>query len=125
MKIHVTRSYKLSVAHFIPQDYVSPDQTALHGHEWKVAVTLEKSKNEASSVWDANYLDQILKERLEQFQNSILNEHLPNGTGETLAKSLLEHFKLTSLGPHLVAVQLVETRKNRFQGVFTNSLDKT
>jgi 6-pyruvoyl-tetrahydropterin synthase len=124
MKIHVTRAYKLSVAHFIPQDYVSPDQATLHGHEWKVAITLEKSQSTKRN-WDAPYLDGLLKNQIENFQNCILNEHFSLGTGEVLAQSLLEQLRQSEIGSQIMAVQLIETRKNRFQGVFTNSLDKT
>jgi 6-pyruvoyl-tetrahydropterin synthase len=123
----LTRSYRLSVAHQIPEEFVGQDCARVHGHEFKVEVSMRAESHQAAKSPHArDILDAVVeKEILAPFQNSYVNTQLIQTTGEVLALEFLSRLRASAIGENVMGVQLVETRNNRFQGLGSPPVDKT
>lgn len=81
----------------------------LHGHNWKVEITVEKSKlDKIGMVVDFRLLKQALNAFLEQFDHKYLNE-IPyfkkiNPTSENIAEYIFEGIKSSVPGLKTVTV---------------------
>ncbi len=92
---------------------------ALHGHNWRVRVTVSAEKLDSIGVvMDFHELERLLGVIVGPFHNSHLNDHAPfrdgrvNPSAENLARHVAEQLKLP---PHvrLSQVQAWETVQNR------------
>jgi 6-pyruvoyl-tetrahydropterin synthase len=122
MNITFSLVKKLSFAHHLPIDIVGANMSELHGHEVAVIFTFDSKKK---SLADRHEIEQVLDETLSRYNNSTLNNHVPTATGEMLTHALLKDLQNTPLAAALKKVGIIETRKNRFYGVLTNSCEST
>lgn len=119
MKMFLTKRYPLSVVHLIPEDYVGEAAARLHGHDLKFEVTLQGQPTaDTHEIMNREHLDIFINEQIiKPYHRTLINEYFRHGTGEYLAQELLKKLRSTEIGESIVSVQLIETRKNRFQGV--------
>ena len=118
----VTRRYNLSLLHSIPEDNVGIECSGLHGHDFKLEVTVTKSPDFSSdNVINKNQLDHVVQtEILNPYNNTIINQSFSLGTGEVIAQNFLQKLKSVSDLPfRVVSVQLIETRKNFFKAEYS------
>jgi 6-pyruvoyl tetrahydropterin synthase len=112
MKRFLTRSYTLSLIHQIPAEFVGDECSNTHGHDFKVAVTLYEAEISIP------YLDRVVEtELLRPYRTQALKDLQLQFTGEALAHEFLTRLQAGALGSRCISVQLVETRKNRFQAL--------
>jgi 6-pyruvoyl-tetrahydropterin synthase len=78
-----------------------------HGHQFHLEVSVAPL---AAGDLAATVESQVLR----QLDGRNLNGLLPEATGETLVEWIQQCLEQTELAPHLLAVALQETRKNRF-----------
>ncbi len=113
MKALTTRRYKLSLVHQIPAEYVGASCSKLHGHDFKIDVTLDATQFSLKKL-DA-IVDQVLLKPYSEKPLPALQEQF---TGEVIAAEFLRRLRTPdALGERCLSVQLVETRKNRFQAM--------
>jgi 6-pyruvoyltetrahydropterin/6-carboxytetrahydropterin synthase len=118
MKMLMTKRYSMSLVHLIPEDYVGKEASRLHGHDFKFEVTLQGTPNSEGQIYNREHLDQLIQEQIiKPYHRTLINEYFKYGTGEFLAQEFLKKLRRTEIGDAIVSVQLIETRKNRFQGV--------
>jgi len=122
MNITFSLVKKLSFAHSLPIDIVGANMSELHGHEVDVIFTFDSKQ---TSLTKRQEIEQVLAETLSRYNNSNLNDHIPTATGEMLTQALIKDLRNTPLAAAVTAVSLVETRKNRFYGILTNSCEST
>ncbi len=110
MKVELSKTFKFDAAHYLP--YVSDDHKCknLHGHSWKVEITV-RGEVDREKGWFMDFMD--IKEAwqpvYEILDHSTLNEieGLENPTSETLAVWLWD--KLSYKLPGLSAITINET----------------
>ena len=121
--MQVTKSYRLSLLHSIPVDFVGEGCEKLHGHDLQVEVSLAGEPDKTSGLLvDRNELDRIVhREIIKPFHGQNANKLLPTPTGEVFAQNFLQRLKRTDLKEKIVAVEVRETRKNSYQVALKNS----
>lgn len=110
-----TQCFPLRASHRlkISKDKYEP----LHGHTYKVCITLKSDHLDAHSQWVSNrdQLTEIAVESLlKKFDKSYLNDILEFTAGETLVKEIFDILKQTRIGSLLKQVMIIETTKNTF-----------
>lgn len=120
----LTKRYGLSLTHIVPEDSSPGAPAELHGHNFKVDVTLRGEPDISTGlitlpaqgeISARDYLDNAFHELIfKKFNKKRVNDSLEHGTGEFLAIEFLRILQNSLLGEAVVSVQLVETRKNRF-----------
>lgn len=103
-----------SSAHFL-RDYDGQCKN-LHGHTWKVAVTIAgEALNDIGVMADFVEMKKHLNVILAQLDHSCLNDHaffkINNPTAENLAKYIYTEYKKASAPLKLVKVQVWESEK--------------
>ncbi|MBI4617831.1 MAG: 6-carboxytetrahydropterin synthase [Planctomycetes bacterium] len=82
--MRVTKEFTFEAAHGLASYRGKPEP--LHGHTWRLAVTLEGPLDEEGMVYDFLELDRIVRERvLSHLDHSNLNDLLPQSSAERLA----------------------------------------
>ena len=85
---------------------------ALHGHTYRLAVTLEGFPNEEGMILDFLELSQIVKERVvSRLDHSYINDIIPQPTAENIANWVWEQIETEVFRPNcrLSQVEIWET----------------
>ena len=110
MRTEITRSYQIEAAHRLPHVPAEHKCARLHGHSFKIELTIAGPVN-ADTGWFIDYgdLDALWQPIHERLDHNYLNEveGLENPTSEILGRWLWERLK-PSL-PSLVRVTVHET----------------
>lgn len=90
--------------------------SGLHGHEYRVEVTLEGKLDEKTGwLYSRDEMRRILDQSIvRKFSGAFLNEHLGNTSGEKIALQFYEILKDQFVTQKLYRLGLFETRKNSF-----------
>jgi len=101
----IKKTFEISAAHRLELDYESKC-TALHGHNWIIAVYLRAEElNKHGMIMDFTEIKQKVSGELD---HKNLNEVLPfNPTAENLAKYICD-----ALSPHCYKVDVTESENN-------------
>ena len=93
--MQITKEFSFDAAHKL--EWHSGKCKNLHGHTYKLLVTLEGDLNENGIVLDFGDIKKIVKENvMEKLDHSFLNDTIPNPTVENIIIWIWEH-----LNPHL------------------------
>jgi 6-pyruvoyltetrahydropterin/6-carboxytetrahydropterin synthase len=91
-KILVTKEFKFSSAHFLTQYYGKCEH--LHGHNYKLAVTIEGHIFENGLVVDFAILKKIVKEKIiDKLDHQNLNDFFKNPSAENIAMWIWNELK--------------------------------
>jgi 6-pyruvoyltetrahydropterin/6-carboxytetrahydropterin synthase len=102
----VTRSFRFEAAHQLP--WHEGKCKHLHGHSYRLEVSVEGPLNEHGIVVDFADLKRVVKaEVIDRFDHRYLNDIVDNPTAEVLAQSIWK--SLEAAGLALAAVRLWET----------------
>ena len=108
-KVKLFKEFTFEAAHRLP--LVSSDHKCfnLHGHSFKVKVTIEGKVNELGWVMDFSELKKICAPYIEQLDHSYLNEimGLENPTSENIALWIKN--KIAQKLPGLISIEIMET----------------
>ena len=111
MKVSVTKSFKFEAAHFLP-DYDGAC-SRLHGHSYKMQVTLSGSVDEASGmVVDFNVMKKVVNSLVvDKYDHQYLNDFFKIPTAENMVQHIFKELrtKFTKMGLTLESVKLWET----------------
>lgn len=90
--------------------------SGLHGHEYRVEVTLEGVLDQTTGwIYSRDKMQKTLRECIvEKFSGAYLNEYLGNTSGEKIALQFYEILKDQFMTQKLCRLGLFETRKNSF-----------
>ncbi len=100
----------ISAAHYVKN--TAGEVENIHGHDWQIKVSLRRSDvDEVGMVWDFTEVKPVLKEILDHFNYSTLNNIPPfttqNPTAENLARYIFEQMEknipLKNVRMHYVA----------------------
>ena len=108
----------MSLVHQIPAEFVGNECSQLHGHDFKVDVVVAGMPDPVTGFLISRLeLDRIVETTLlKPYREKPLHELQNKMTGEAIAARLFELLRAPSaLGESCVSVNLIETRKNRFQ----------
>ena len=84
MRVQVTKAFSFDAAHQLP--WHSGKCRNLHGHTYRLEVTVEGPINENGIVIDFDDISSIVKEKiLGPYDHQLLNDYFPNPTAELLA----------------------------------------
>lgn len=82
--MRVTREFTFEAAHALASYKGKPEP--MHGHSWRLAVTLEGPLDPEGMVFDFLELDRIVRERvLSKVDHANLNDLIPQSSAEHLA----------------------------------------
>jgi len=99
---------EFDAAHFLINTNTACDN--LHGHRWKVWVTLE-SENLSPLGWVVNFstVKKWLKEVIEEYDHNVLNYYLDQPTAENLCYVIFRHLhmKLVAYNKEIVAQECI------------------
>lgn len=110
MKFELKQHFQIESARFLPKLDKSHPCARLHGHSFKIILTLTGDLDPAVGwVMDYNEIQDRVKPLLQQIDHQVLNEvpGLENPTSELLAKWFYDQARL--LLPNLVKVTVAET----------------
>ncbi len=114
MMVRLTRKFGFESAHRLPQVPASHKCSRLHGHSFRVEVTVRGPVDEQLG-WFIDYaeIDQACRALTEQLDHRYLNEidGLSNPTSENLARFIWE--RLIGPLPSLESVIVLETCESR------------
>jgi len=111
------KMYKLSIteefdaAHQLELPYKSKCKN-VHGHRWKVEVTVGSDKlNESGMVVDFSILKGHVRELIESFDHHFINDIIKQPTSENIAKFFYDDLKdhLADAGVKLLGIKIWET----------------
>ena len=84
MKVEVTKSFSFDAAHQLP--WHSGKCRNLHGHTYRLDVTVTGPINETGIVIDFDEISSLVKAAvLKKYDHQYLNDHFPNPTAELVA----------------------------------------
>jgi 6-pyruvoyltetrahydropterin/6-carboxytetrahydropterin synthase len=88
--ITVTKIFEFEAAHHLPG--YDGDCKRLHGHSYKLEVTVSGEVNEKTGmVMDFKLLKEIVQERvINQFDHQLLNDHIKNPTAENIVNFIVK-----------------------------------
>lgn len=104
MTLTWTRRYRFGAVHSLS---TGAHRERLHGHGFAVEVTF-------AGVHPRQLEREVRRSVLERLHARDLNRFLDPATGEALVEWIHRELALTAAGPHIKAVCLQETDKNRF-----------
>ncbi|QDK45659.1 6-carboxytetrahydropterin synthase QueD [Bdellovibrio sp. ZAP7] len=110
MKFELKQHFQIESARFLPHLPASHPCSRMHGHSFKIVLTLVGPLDEKIGwVIDYNDIQAAMKPILEQIDHHVLNEvaGLENPTSELLAKWIFDHAK--KVLPILTRVSVAET----------------
>jgi 6-pyruvoyltetrahydropterin/6-carboxytetrahydropterin synthase len=106
MRTRVTRSFRFEAAHQLP--WHEGKCRNLHGHSYRLEVSVEGPLNEHGIVLDFADLKAVVKrEVIDRYDHTYLNDLMDNPTAEIIAQSIWK--SLEAAGLEVVAVRLWET----------------
>jgi 6-pyruvoyltetrahydropterin/6-carboxytetrahydropterin synthase len=86
----ISRDFKFDAAHHLPG--YDGDCKNLHGHTWKVRVTLQGFYNDQGMLADFKEIKKILKRRiLNKLDHKLLNDVIKNPTCENICEWVFEN----------------------------------
>ena len=114
MRVSVTKCFGFEAAHHLP-DY-NGACNRLHGHSYKLQVTVSGSVDEVSGmIVDFYVLKSVVKEQIvDKYDHQYLNDFFTNPTAENMVQSFfidLSH-KFSNMGLTLESVKLWETESS-------------
>ena len=114
MRVSVTKCFEFEAAHHLP-DY-NGACNRLHGHSYKLQVTVSGSVDEVSGmIVDFYVLKSVVKEQIvDKYDHQYLNDFFTNPTAENMVQSFfidLSH-KFSNMGLTLESVKLWETESS-------------
>jgi 6-pyruvoyltetrahydropterin/6-carboxytetrahydropterin synthase len=112
--VTLVRDYAFEAAHFLPRVPESHKCRRMHGHSYKVRVTLVGPIDpELGWLVDFSALDEIVDPIVREIDHRVLNEiaGLDNPTSELLAVWLWR--RVSAAMPHLVEIEVAETADSR------------
>ncbi len=106
MQTRVTRRFSFEAAHHLP--FHQGKCHRLHGHHYRLEVTVEGPLREDGMVIDFDELEGLVeREVLSGLDHQLLNDLIDNPTAELMAHELWK--RIASLGLKVVALRLWET----------------
>lgn len=106
MRTRVSRSIAFEAAHHLP--WHAGKCQRLHGHHYRLEVTVEGPVNEHGVVVDFDDLAAVLeREVMSRYDHRLLNDVLDNPTAERIAQQTWKY--LEAAGLDLVSLRLWET----------------
>jgi 6-pyruvoyltetrahydropterin/6-carboxytetrahydropterin synthase len=106
VRTRVTRSFAFEAAHQLP--WHPGKCRRLHGHHYRVEVTVEGPLNEHGVVMDFDDLKRVVTaEVVDRYDHQYLNEFFDNPTAEAVAADVWKRLEATGL--RIVRVRLWET----------------
>jgi 6-pyruvoyltetrahydropterin/6-carboxytetrahydropterin synthase len=106
VRTRVTRSFSFEAAHQLP--WHAGKCRRLHGHHYRVEVTVEGPLTEHGVVIDFDDVQSVVHaEIVERYDHQFLNELMDNPTAELLAADVWK--RLEWAGLHVVRLRLWET----------------
>jgi len=109
----ISKDFEFAAAHRLTLPYDSPCER-LHGHNYKLRITLEGRLNDAGMVMDFKELKSIVIEEIisvldhqDLTEFFVINNHIKNATAEIMSKWIYD--RLNKRLPELHKVQLWET----------------
>src|SRR5438128_2151922 len=106
MRTRVTRSFRFEAAHQLP--WHEGKCRNLHGHSYRLEVTVEGPLNEHGIVTDFAAVKAVVeREVIDRYDHTYLNDLMDNPTAELLAHTIWKTLEAAGLG--LVGVRLWET----------------
>jgi 6-pyruvoyltetrahydropterin/6-carboxytetrahydropterin synthase len=104
--VEVVREYTFDAAHYL--SWHAGKCKAMHGHTYRVEVTIAGELNHDGVVMDFADLDEVVERAvISVFDHTLLNELLPNPTAELLAQDIC--MRIESEGVALSELRLWET----------------
>ncbi|MFS4459798.1 6-carboxytetrahydropterin synthase QueD [Bdellovibrio sp. HCB2-146] len=110
MKFELKQHFQIESARFLPHLPASHPCSRMHGHSFKIVLTLVGELDpKIGWVIDYNDIQDKMKPLLEKIDHRVLNEveGLENPTSELLAKWVYDHSRKSL--PQLVRVSIAET----------------
>jgi 6-pyruvoyltetrahydropterin/6-carboxytetrahydropterin synthase len=110
MKFELKQHFQIESARFLPHLPTSHPCSRMHGHSFKIVLTLVGDLDPKTGwVIDYNDIQALMKTLLDKIDHRVLNEveGLENPTSELLAKWVYDHAKKNL--PQLVRVSIAET----------------
>lgn len=81
----LTKEYKFEAAHFLTKYHGKCEH--LHGHSYKLWITVEGEIQENGMVLDFGFISKIVKEKvIKKFDHRLLNDFFENPTSEIVCK---------------------------------------
>ena len=112
MHTRVSRSFSFEAAHQL--EWHSGACKNLHGHSYRLEVTVAGTVNSDGIVIDFSDLSEVVhREIIDRFDHTYLNDLLPNPTAELIAADIWE--RLIAAGVVLHRVVLWETENSRVE----------
>ena len=108
--VQVTKEFGFEAGHFVPNH---PKRCKyVHGHSYKLFVTIGGPINESGMVMDFGDLSALVESVIDKFDHGFLNDYFRNPTAEIMAVYLRKAFEqLLPEGVHCDEVKLHETQK--------------
>lgn len=104
----VTKEFTFDSAHYLPK-YKGKCEN-MHGHTYKLHVTVKGDIQENGLVFDFVELKQLVKEKvLNKCDHVLLNDFLPNPSAELIAKWIWDQLKEEIHGASLYEIKVWET----------------
>ena len=114
MKVSVTKCFGFESAHFLPN--YDGDCSRLHGHSYKLQVTVSGSVDEATGmVIDFNVLKDIVNNKVvHKYDHQFLNEFFHNPTAENMVQHIFKELNVAfaKVGLTVESVKLWETESS-------------
>lgn len=114
MKTSVTKCFSFEAAHFLPEYEGACHR--LHGHSYKLQVTVSGSVDEASGmIIDFNVLKEVVnKTVVKKYDHQFLNEFFELPTAENMVQHIFRELnsQFTKMGLVLESVKLWETESS-------------
>lgn len=106
MRTRVTKAFSFEAAHQLP--WHAGKCKRLHGHHYRVEVTVEGPVGENGVVIDFDDVKSVVRaEIVDRYDHQFLNDFLDNPTAELLAHDVWK--RLSGAGLHVVRLRLWET----------------
>lgn len=112
--ISITKKYRFESAHHLP--YYDGACNRIHGHSYKVEVTLVGEKqtegNQKGMLFDFKKLKEILKTEIGKYDHENLNDFFENPTAENMAERMfwdISQYFVNSNNIKVESVRLWET----------------
>jgi 6-pyruvoyltetrahydropterin/6-carboxytetrahydropterin synthase len=90
MKTSISHSYTFEAAHFLPFVPETHKCHNMHGHNYRIVITLVGEPDERGFVKDFAEIDEVVLPALRQLDHAVLNDTIENPTAEVIAAWLLQ-----------------------------------
>jgi 6-pyruvoyltetrahydropterin/6-carboxytetrahydropterin synthase len=109
MQVELMREYTFDAAHHL--EWHPGKCRSLHGHTYRIEVTVVGQLDERGVVMDFAELDEVVdREVLDVYDHTLLNNLIPNPTAEHVAAEI--YARLRSAGTPVSEVRLWETPRS-------------